>query len=82
MSNGLVICSVCRREVHQARPFLRAGPRAAPTPDDRYPPAGWTHCEDQTPRCAGASSRYPTSRAEIVGPFCACDGPAPGDSFR
>jgi hypothetical protein len=76
MSSGLVICSVCRREVHQD------GPTPAPTPPDRYPSTGWTHCEDGTPRCDGATSTYPTSRAEIVGRFCACDGPAPGDRFQ
>lgn len=56
MSCGLVICSECRREVHQDGPDQT-----------------WRHCQDKTPRCDGAVSRYPSSRAEIVGPFCGAD---------
>lgn len=57
MSIGLVICSICYREVHQD------GPNHT-----------WTHCEDKSPRCDGASSIYPKNRAEIKGKFCGCDG--------
>lgn len=65
MSTGLVICSACRREVHQD------GGR--PAPDQ---PAGWRHCEDQSPRCEGATSRYPENAGEIVGLYCGADDDA------
>lgn len=61
MSTGLVICSVCKREVHQDAPFKQGEPR------------GWRHCEDKTPRCAGATSDYPLSAAEIRGRWCGSD---------
>ncbi len=57
MSYGLVICSVCKREVHQTSPGSN----------------GWTHCEDSTPRCPGAVSAYPASDEEIVGKYCGRD---------
>ena len=57
MSTGLVICSRCKREVHQIAPGTN----------------GWIHCEDKTPRCKDASSIYPKSRAEIVGRYCGSD---------
>ena len=41
-----------------------------------WPHQGWRHCEDKTPRCDGASSIYPRSRADIVGRFCGRDEPA------
>jgi hypothetical protein len=59
MSSGLMICSRCRREVHQDGPKNIAN--------------GWRHCVDRTPRCFAGSSEYPASRAEIVGPFCGAD---------
>jgi hypothetical protein len=61
MSTGLVICSVCRCEVHQD------GAR------DPQGTATWRHCHDKTPRCPGASSIYPRSRDDIVGPWCGRD---------
>lgn len=70
MSAGLVICSVCRREVHQDGP-----PETVPMGDGRtYQLGTWCHCEDRSPRCGGAQSIYPTSRAQIVGRYCGCDG--------
>lgn len=56
MSYGLVICSVCKREVHQD------GPNQT-----------WRHCEDKTPRCAGAVSAYPQTTNEIRGKWCGRD---------
>ncbi len=61
MSTGLVICSKCKREVHQDGPHLL---------DE---PSTWRHCEDKSQRCEGAVSAYPTSKAEIVGEFCGID---------
>jgi hypothetical protein len=67
MSTGLVICSTCRREVHQ---------------DSRRSPLekGWYHCDDGTPRCAGAHSAYPQTADEVRGPACCADGPLPAQS--
>ena len=61
MSTGLVICSECKREVHQD------GPHLLDEPDT------WRHCEDKSPRCKGADSTYPQDRSEIVGKFCGMD---------
>jgi hypothetical protein len=66
MSSGLVICSVCRREVHQDGNAL--------TPGGTWT---WRHCEDKSPRCDGASFVYPSKRSDIVGSFCEMDGAAP-----
>lgn len=71
MSTGLVICSLCRREVHQD------GPREWHGKPDPNGTATWTHCDDHTRRCEGATSTYPRTRSEIVGPVCAADGPLP-----
>lgn len=60
MSTGIVMCSVCRREVHQD------GPRV----NDR---ATWLHCEDKTPICEGAAVAYPLSPSEMVGRVCGVD---------
>lgn len=57
MSMGIVVCSVCNREVHQES-------------------SGWIHCDDKTPRCAGAVSAYPDSLGAIVGKWCGRDGEA------
>lgn len=65
MSSGIVICSKCKREVHQD------GPRV---PSGSFTVATWRHCEDKTPRCAGATSDYPRSVADIVGKWCGADG--------
>lgn len=37
------------------------------------PSNGWEHCEDQTPRCEGAASVYPSSPGEIKGKWCGVD---------
>lgn len=63
MSWGLVICSACKRVVHQDGEKI----------DDAHP-RGWTHCEDKSPRCVNASRDYPKSREEIVGRVCGHDG--------
>jgi len=69
MSSGLVICSVCKREVHQDGPAsTHTTITGAP-----YTLHGWQHCEDKTPRCDGASSIWPMDRFEIVGKFCGRD---------
>jgi len=69
MSTGLVICSVCRREVHQD------GPR-----DEQRGCGTWRHCSrfhGWTPICEGGHATYPNTREEIVGLFCQADGLAP-----
>jgi hypothetical protein len=68
MSTGIVVCSACQREVHQDGPKDARGTTT------------WTHCEDGTPRCAGATSDYPDSRAAIKGRWCGRDqDPFAGD---
>ncbi len=65
MSTGLVICSVCHKEVHQDG--LR----------DSSGKTEWRHCSrfhGWTPICANAHAIYPRHRAEIVGMFCQADG--------
>ncbi len=61
MSTGIVVCSKCRREVHQDGPKDK---------DGRY---GWRHCEDKTPKCEGATVDY-AERGEPKGRFCGMDG--------
>jgi hypothetical protein len=63
MSYGLAICSTCLREVHQD------GPK------DEHDRSTWTHCEDKSPRCAGAVSRYPdpANGVDVVGRACRAD---------
>lgn len=63
MSWGLVICNVCRREVHQD------GERNIPDG-----PNQWRHCEDKTPRCDGATSRYLAAGERPTGAYCERDG--------
>ena len=63
MSSGLVICSKCKREVHQ-RGWM-------PLPDGRR--SIWHHCEDSTDMCDGADAVYPKSTAEIQGDWCGAD---------
>ncbi len=65
MSTGLVICSVCRKEVHQD------GPKHAWRHCSRF--QGWT------PICEGATAVYPKRRSDIVGMFCQADGMAPDE---
>ena len=59
MSWGLVICSVCKREVHQSGPKDREN--------------GWEHCEDRTPRCHEGQSQYPAVAEDIAGKWCGAD---------
>lgn len=69
MSTGLVICSVCGKEVHQD------GMRDAATGKTE-----WRHCSrfhGWTPLCDGATVMYPHARIQIVGLFCQADGLAP-----
>jgi hypothetical protein len=58
MSSGLVICSKCRRELHQDG-----------IPSQEH---GWRHCEDKTPRCAGAHTDYATPD-QVKGVACLAD---------
>ncbi len=34
---------------------------------------GWTHCDDKSPLCHGASAVYPSNTSEIVGKYCGMD---------
>lgn len=61
MGCGIIICSVCSREIHQTGPKMYEGRR------------GWTHCEDRTPMCIGGKPAYPHSKRDIVGLWCGCD---------
>lgn len=63
MSTGMVICSICQREVHQD--------------GDKSVSNGWRHCEDKSPRCAGGSSTYPKWAEDVLGFYCGMDGPLP-----
>ena len=63
MSTGLVICSVCGREVHQW--------------GDKREMNGWEHCGASgptTPMCEKASAVYSWRRADVVGEACEADG--------
>lgn len=72
MSCGLMVCSKCKREVHQGC-------------DAVFPPNGWYHCrgtrwEADGPMCAGASPVYPErmkimkmSIPVVYGPYCGLD---------
>ncbi len=60
MSYGIVICSICFREVHQIGP-------------QNSIEKGWRHCEDKTPRCKGAQSVYPKDKSQIKGKWCGMD---------
>ena len=74
MSTGLVVCSICKKEVHQdGKRDLTTG-RAA-----------WHHCSrfhNWTPICKDAMATYPQSRQEIVGLFCQADGRAPDEKKK
>lgn len=72
MSTGLVVCSECKREVHQNGPRNHGARCRCPT-DAGWCPSTWLHCDDQTPRCAGASAVFPAQRNEIVGAYCGLD---------
>ena len=60
MSYGIVMCSICHREVHQD------GPR-----DNGN---GWRHCEDRSIICTGGQASYPESVEQIKGKWCGRDG--------
>jgi hypothetical protein len=68
MSTGLVICSKCKKEVHQDGPHHANGR------------SEWRHCSrfhGWTPICKGAEPMYPHARVQINGLFCQADGLAP-----
>lgn len=60
MSTGLVICSVCNREVHQDGNKLFMN--------------GWRHCEDGSVMCADGQAIYPKNLSDIKGVWCGKDG--------
>jgi len=64
MSSGIVVCSKCKREVHQGGV-------------SEMLPFGWYHCEDKTARCDGATSIYPASKSDIKGDWCGIDEMVP-----
>ena len=45
------------------------------------PNSTWLHCEDDTPRCIGASSDWPLN-GEPVGQWCGIDGTGSGNIPR
>lgn len=59
MSYGVVVCSHCHREVHQAR--------------DREQRLYWYHCQDRTRLCQDAQAAHAKSKSLIVGPACMAD---------
>lgn len=60
MSAGIVVCSACRREVHQDGPLV----------DGR---SGWSHCEDKSPICDDAGAVYPDAGEQPRGHWCGRD---------
>ncbi len=62
MSYGLVICSFCKREVHQD------GTKDATT--GRH---AWKHCNTGSWICHDAKAIHPQSRDEIMAEFCGAD---------
>ena len=63
MSCGVVICSVCRSEVHQDGQLDQAGMKM------------WQHCEDKSPKCTGATIEYASfDEDEPRGNWCGSDG--------
>lgn len=68
MSTGLVICSVCLREVHQD--------------GDRAIRNGWRHCGRRDARgvsviCDGGIAVFPGPADRVNGPACEMDGTLP-----
>lgn len=62
MSQGIVGCSLCGRELHQD--------------GDKEPPHGrrsWRHCEDKTPICPKAIAIY-VHGDKLRGKYCGKDG--------
>ncbi len=74
MGSGLVVCSACKREVHQNGPLQHTDGCRCKSNNTGFCRAGWTHCEDKTPLCAGAESVYPKGRGFIRGRYCGIDG--------
>lgn len=58
MSRGVVVCSICRREIHQTG-----------TPLNEW---AWTHCEDGTPQCKHGERDY-AAPGEPQGRWCGRD---------
>lgn len=70
MSYGLVICSKCKKEVHQEKLVGEQTSRVTFNLKNI-----WMHCEDTTTICKGAEAVFPKSRSEIVGKPCMKDEP-------
>lgn len=60
MSCGLVICTKCRREIHQGRRIENGK-------------LFWFHCEDKTDACEGNVGSWPSTVADIKGKWCGMD---------
>lgn len=58
MSYGIVVCSKCRREIHQSG-----------TPLNQW---AWVHCEDGSEQCAGGDRDY-AGYGEPLGKWCGRD---------
>ena len=61
MSWGMVMCSTCKREVHQAR---------RPSDGVLY----WYHCDDKSDICPHSQADYVRSTTEVKGKWCGFDG--------
>jgi hypothetical protein len=59
MSFGLVVCSVCKREVHQDR--------------DNDKNLYWYHCDTKSRICHEGYPDYPRRKDDIKGDFCGRD---------
>lgn len=73
MSTGLLVCTVCSREVHQDGPREHSLGRCRCPLNTGFCRATWLHCEDKSPLCVGATTAYPKTRAVIVGAYCGAD---------
>ena len=72
MSWGLVVCSYCKREVHQDGP--RNHSKLCQCPGNTgFCLATWTHCEDGKPICDDSSAIYPKDSMDIRGKVCRRD---------
>jgi len=59
MSQGIVVCSICRREIHQSG-------------TEQNPKWGWVHCEYGTDQCKGGERDY-AQPGEPKGKWCGVD---------
>lgn len=59
MSCGIVVCSLCRREIHQ-------------TGTPQNPQWEWTHCDDGTPQCPHGERDWARA-GEPKGKWCGRD---------